>query len=37
MIKKVGVKLLSDLAKCSILPSDIPLDFLDSIRVVPVK
>ena len=34
---KVGAKLLSDLVIFSILSSDIPLDFHDSIRVVPVK
>ena len=34
---KVGAKLLSDLVTFSILSSDIPLDFCDSIWVVPVK
>ena len=34
---KVGAKLLSDLVTFSILSSDIPLDFYDSIWVVPVK
>ena len=34
---KVGAKLLSDLVTLSILSSDIPLDFYDSIWVVPAK
>ena len=34
---KVGAKLLSDLVTFSILSSDIPLDFYDSIWVMPVK
>ena len=34
---KVGAKLLSDLVVLSILSSDIPLDFHDSIRLVPLK
>ena len=34
---KVGAKLLSDLVIVSILSSDIPLDFHNSIRVVPLK
>ena len=34
---KLGEKLLSDLVIFSILSSDIPLDFQNSIRVVPLK
>ena len=34
---KVRAKLLSDLVIFSILSSEIPLDFYDSTRVVPVK
>ena len=34
---RVGEKLLSDLIIFSILSSGIPLDFHDSIRVVPIK
>ena len=34
---KVGAKLLSDLVIFSILFSDVPLDFHDSIQVVPIK
>ena len=34
---KVRAKLLSDLVAFSILSYDIPLDFHDSIRVVPIK
>ena len=34
---KVGAKLLSVLVIVSILPSDIPLDFHNSIREVPLK
>ena len=37
IINKVGAKLLSDLVIFSILSSDIPLDFHDSIQVVPIK
>ena len=37
MIKKLGAKLLSDWVIISILSFDIPLDFQDSIRVVPLK
>ena len=36
-LTKVGAKLLSDLVIFSILSSDIPLDFHDLVRVVPVK
>ena len=34
---EVGAKLLSDLVICSILSSDIPLNFHDAIQVVPAK
>ena len=34
---KVGVKLLSDLVTFSIFSSDIPLDFHESMRIVPLK
>ena len=34
---KVDAKLLSDLVIVSMLSSDIPLDFHNSIRVVPLK
>ena len=34
---KVGIKLLNGLVIFSILSSDIPLDFHDSIQVVPLK
>ena len=34
---KVAAKLLSDLVVSSIFPSDIPLDFRKSIRVVSLK
>ena len=34
---KVGVKMLSDLVLFSIFSSDFPLDFQESIRVVPLK
>ena len=37
IINKVGGKLLSDLVLFSMLSFYIPLDFLDSISVVPVK
>ena len=37
MFKKVGGKLLSDSVIFSIFSSDIPLDFLESIRVVLTK
>ena len=37
MIKKVGAKLLPDLAIFSMISFDIPLDFHKSIRVVPLK
>ena len=37
MSTKVGAKLLSDLVIVSIFSSDIPLDFYDSTRVVPLK
>ena len=37
MIAKVGAKLLSDLVIFLIFSSAIPLDFHDSIRVVPLK
>ena len=37
MIKKVGAKLLSDLVIFSVFSSDIPLDFHESIRVLPIK
>ena len=33
----VGTKLLSDLVIFSIFPSDLPLDFQESIRLVPLK
>ena len=34
---KVGAKLLSDLVIFSIFPSDIPLDFHNSVRIVPLN
>ena len=34
---KVGVKVLYDLAICSIFFTEIPLNFHDSIQVVPLK
>ena len=34
--KKVGAKLLSDFVIILLLSSDIPLDFHDAIRVVPL-
>ena len=34
---KVGAKFLSDLVMFSIFSSDIPLEFYESIRVVPLK
>ena len=37
MINKIDAKLLCDLVIFSILSSDIPLNFHDSIRVVPLK
>ena len=37
MIKEVGAKLLSDLVIFSVFSSDIPLDFHESIRVLPIK
>ena len=37
MIKNVVAKMLSDLVIFSILSSDIPLDFHNSIQVVPAK
>ena len=37
MIKKVGTKLLSDLVIFSVFSSDIPLDFHESIGVLPIK
>ena len=37
IIKKVGAKFLPDLVIFSMFSSDIPLDFQESIRVVPLK
>ena len=37
MISKNGAKLLSDLVIFSIFSSDIPLDFLEPIKIVPLK
>ena len=37
MINKVSAKMQSDLIIFSVLPSDIPLDFHDSISVVLLK